>query len=162
MIVRLGHVEYSGCIHLFAGFSSRCNGWHGPVCFWRRQDLFHVVHPSSSCQGLWCRWSGYHPYDDLARFGDYKYESKFFETILLYFFAIYFWEIRIESVNYAEKFNSIFEIWRLFSPFWKKLPKKSVKLMILIPSVNLWSSVCVCAFFLFHQFCDVTEVATHL
>jgi len=48
MIVRLGHVEDSGCIHLFARFSSRCNGWHGPVCFWRREDLFHVVHPAAA------------------------------------------------------------------------------------------------------------------
>lgn len=38
-----------------------------------------------------------HPYDHLARFGDYKYDSKFFETILLYFRLSTFGEIRIKS-----------------------------------------------------------------
>jgi hypothetical protein len=49
------------------------------------EDLFHVVHPAAARVCDVVEVAIIHPYDYLARFGDYKYESRFFETILLYF-----------------------------------------------------------------------------
>jgi hypothetical protein len=105
-----------------------------------------------------------HPYDHLARFGDYKYESMFFWNHPSLFLGIYFWEIRIESANYGQNSNSNFEIWRLF------LFKIHIFAILTILPKNQWNlwfwfhllifdPVCVCVF-LFHQSCDVVEVAT--